>query len=107
MKNITQIEWEELLENDGNAVIIDCRTPDEWREGAIENSTLMNINDPQSFMDGVNNLDKEKNYYIYCRSGVRSVQACQVIESVGINTTNNLLGGILEWKGKTVLPSTK
>ena len=104
MKNITQVEWKALLENNDNAVIIDCRTPDEWRDGIIENAILMNINDPQSFMDGVNNLDKEKNYFVYCRSGNRSLQACQILESVGINNTYNLLGGILAWEGKTVLP---
>ncbi|RLD29588.1 MAG: rhodanese-like domain-containing protein [Bacteroidetes bacterium] len=104
MKNITQEEWRELLSNDDDAVIIDSRTPNEWRAGVFENSLLMNINDPQSFMDDVNKLDKEKNYYVYCRSGIRSIQACQVLESVGIKTTYNLLGGILIWNGKTVIP---
>ncbi len=104
MKNITQVEWRELLANDDNAVIIDSRTPNEWRAGVFENSLLMNINNPQSFMDQVNKLDKEKNYYVYCRSGVRSIQACQVLESVGVKTTYNLLGGILAWDGKTVMP---
>lgn len=105
MKNITQAEWKELLENDDNAVIIDIRTPDEWREGIIKNAILMNINDPQSFMDGVDNLDKEKNYFLYCRSGNRSLQACQILESVGVVTTYNLLGGIIVWNGETVLPT--
>ncbi len=104
MKNITQVEWRELLANDDNAVIIDSRTPNEWRAGVFENSLLMNINDPQSFMDEVNKLDKEKNYYVYCRSGIRSIQACQILESVGVKTTYNLLGGILAWDGKTVMP---
>lgn len=104
MKNITQVEWRELLANDDNAVIIDSRTPNEWRAGVFENSLLMNINDPQSFMDEVNKLDKEKNYYVYCRSGIRSIQACQVLESVGVKTTYNLLGGILAWDGITVMP---
>jgi len=104
MKNISETEWEALISNDDNAVIIDCRTPDEWEEGVIANAILMNIQDPQSFMDAVNKLDKEKNYYLYCRSGARSVQACQVFESVGVNNTHNLLGGILAWKSKTILP---
>jgi rhodanese-related sulfurtransferase len=104
MKNITQEEWKELLANDDNAVIIDSRTPNEWRAGVFKNSLLMNINDRQSFKDQVNKLDKEKNYYVYCRSGIRSIQACQVLESAGVKTTYNLLGGILAWNGKTVMP---
>lgn len=104
MKNITEEEWRELIETDENAVIIDSRTPNEWREGTLKNAILMNINDPHSFMDKVNTLDIEKSYYVYCRSGVRSIRACQVLKSAGINTTYNLLGGILTWKGETVIP---
>ncbi len=107
MKNVTQEEWRALLAKDDNAVIIDCRTPKEWNAGIIKNSVLMNINDPQSFMEGVDSLDKEKNFYIYCRSGIRSIQACQVLESVGVKSTFNLLGGISFWNGKTVLPKSK
>lgn len=104
MKNINQEEWRDLISKDDNAVIIDCRTPKEWSTGIIENSILANINNPHSFMSEINKLDKEKNYYVYCRSGIRSVQACQVIQSTGVKITFNLLGGILDWKGKIVFP---
>ena len=56
-------------------------------------------------MGEIENIDKSKKYYVYCRSGARSGQACQVMNSIGINETNNLSGGILEWTGKTVLPN--
>ena len=44
-------------------------------------------------------FDKSKNYYVYCHSGVRSVQACQIMKTFGFNNLNNLIGGISEWKG--------
>lgn len=105
MKNITTSEWKELIVKDENAVIIDCRSSYEWEEGIIEHSKLIDLMNPQSFMQNVGELDKEKNYYIYCRSGVRSVTACQVLESMGIKNTYNLLGGIFSWDGKLVFPS--
>lgn len=101
MKNITQTEWNKLISEDNNAVILDVRTPNEWSEGIIENAVLINILEPQSFMDAIEKLDKNKNYYIYCRSGARSGQACQVMNSTGIETTYNLIGGIMEWTGET------
>ena len=104
MKNLTQADWSTSIEKD-NTVIIDVRTPNEWAEGIIENAILINILEPQSFMGEIENLDKSKNYYVYCRSGARSGQACQVMNSIGINETNNLSGGILEWTGKTVFPN--
>ncbi len=102
MRNINQEEWRDLISEDDNAVIIDCRTPMEWNSGVIENSILANIGNPHSFMSEVNKLDKEKNYYVYCRSGVRSTQACQVLENIGVKITFNLLGGIVSWNGKIV-----
>ena len=97
MNNISKTEWKELIAEDKNAVILDVRAPHETREGIIENALMINILEPQSFMSAIEELDKDKNYFVYCRSGVRSVQACQVLESIGIKTTYNLLGGILEW----------
>lgn len=105
MKNINQIEWRELIANDENAVIIDCRGSMEWDEGILEHSKLIDLMNPQGFMSKAGELNKEKNYYVYCRSGVRSITACQILESIGIENTYNLLGGILSWSGSIVLPS--
>ncbi|MGB0896591.1 MAG: rhodanese-like domain-containing protein [Flavobacteriaceae bacterium] len=100
MKNITQTEWVELTSKDDNKIILDVRTPREWEEGIIKNAVLINIMEAQSFMDAIEKLDKSKHYYIYCRSGGRSGQACQVMESMGFQTTYNLLGGMMEWNGE-------
>ncbi|MGA1227025.1 MAG: rhodanese-like domain-containing protein [Tamlana sp.] len=105
MKNLTQESWIELISKDENAVIIDSRRPDEWENGIIEDALMMNIMDESSFKQKASQLDNTKNYYVYCRSGVRSVKACITLESLGFKTTYNLLGGILEWKGKTVIPN--
>ena len=43
---------------------------------------------------------KEEELIIYCRSGNRSGQACQVLDILGFTNTNNLAGGMLAWKEK-------
>lgn len=95
MTNLTVNEFENGFENDDNAIIIDVRTPEEENEGLIPNSTNMNLME-QSFPTKVMDLDKSKNYYVYCRSGGRSVSACRFMEKNGL-TTYNLLGGIQAW----------
>ena len=95
MNNLTINEFVEGSQNDDNAVIIDVRTPEEEAEGLIPNSTNMNLME-QSFPARVMDLDKSKNYYVYCRSGGRSATACQFMEKHGL-TTFNLLGGIQAW----------
>ncbi|MFN4763407.1 rhodanese-like domain-containing protein [Gillisia sp. Q332] len=100
MKNIAQEEWRKLLAEDKDAVIIDVRTREEFESGYLKNAQLIDIMQPQSFMDAVKKLDKNKNYYMYCRSGNRSGQSCQILDSQGFKNTYNLQGGMLEWNGE-------
>ena len=102
MKNLTSKELIEKLDNDQNGFLLDVRSEEEYEESNIPNSKLLNIRDPQSFMDGLQNLDKSKNYYVYCHSGVRSVQACQIMKTFGFDNLYNLLGGISEWTGQKI-----
>lgn len=98
MKDISQEDWKKLTAEDENAVIIDVRTPEEVEQGALPNSVNIDIYDAPNFMDKINQLDKTKNYYIYCKSGGRSAQACAIMEQAGFQNTFNLLGGFSNWK---------
>ncbi|NER12326.1 rhodanese-like domain-containing protein [Leptobacterium flavescens] len=100
MADLTQEEWVEQLEKDANAFILDVRTPEEVEEGYIPNSTNIDIYLGQGFMEEIQKLDKSKNYYIYCRSGNRSGQACTIMNQLGFENTYNLEGGFMEWEGE-------
>lgn len=99
MKNLTQEQWKEGIEHDENASILDVRTEEEYIEGFIPNSVNLDIYKGQEFLDEVGKLDKSKNYYVYCRSGARSAQACALMNQNGIENAYNLMGGITEWEG--------
>ncbi|GAA4318235.1 rhodanese-like domain-containing protein [Pontixanthobacter gangjinensis] len=99
MKELTQKEWQEKLEKDDKAVILDVRTEEEVEEGYIPNSKNIDIYKGQGFVNEVEKLDKSKHYYIYCRSGKRSSQACILLDQMGFSETYNLLGGFSEWEG--------
>jgi len=100
--NLTQEQWWEQYQNDSNAVILDVRTDEEVEEVAIPNALTIDIYKGQGFLDEVEQLDKSKNYYVYCKSGGRSNQACLLMNQLGFENTFNLLGGITEWEGPTV-----
>ena len=102
--NLSQEDWVNQLAADENAVILDVRTEDEFNDGYIENAVNIDINKGQGFIYEIEELDKNKNYYVYCRSGARSAKACQVMNELGINNAYNLLGGILDWEGETINP---
>lgn len=99
MKELNQQEWKEQLEKDDNAVLLDVRTEEEVAEGYIPDANNLDIYKSQEFMGEVEKMDKDKNYYVYCRSGKRSAQACTILDQMGAANTYNLEGGFMEWKG--------
>jgi rhodanese-related sulfurtransferase len=103
MQDLTQSQWLEQITQDDNALILDVRTPSEIEEGMIPEAQLIDIQNATGFMQKANELDKSKNYYVYCRSGSRSAQACMILNSLGFSNTFNLLGGMMEWEGETTL----
>ena len=97
--DLSQQDWKTKLENDPNAVILDVRTEDEWNEGIIPNAVLNDIYKGQGFLYKLDELDKSKSYYVYCKAGSRSAQACSIMNQMGFETTYNLEGGFMKWKG--------
>ena len=95
-KDLSPEEFEQKMQGD-NAVVIDVRTPAELAEGEVPGHRMINIAEPQKFMEEVEELDKEKEYLVYCRSGGRSAQACNYMGSKGFEKCYNLLGGIKAW----------
>lgn len=102
MKHITQKEWEELLSQDSNAVILDVRTPEEQAQGIIKDAICIDIYKTEEFLSELEKLDKSKSYYVYCKAGGRSANACEVMDQMGFSKTYNLLGGTSLWTGELI-----
>ena len=102
MEDLTQEEWTEQLAKDDNAVILDVRTDAEVADGIIAGAIHIDIYKGQEFISEIEALDKSKNFYVYCRSGNRSGQACSIMEQLGFENAYNLEGGMLEWTGDVV-----
>ena len=103
MADLTQTEWRNQLATDSDAVIIDVRTEAEIAQGYIPDMNHMDIFNPGEFMETAKQLDTSKNYYVYCRSGARSAQACAVLNTLGFKNTYNLTGGFMEWQGEKIV----
>lgn len=101
MADLTQNDWSENLNADTNAVILDVRTQEEVNEGIIPNAIHIDIYKGQDFISEIEALDKTKNYYVYCKAGGRSGQACAIMNQLGFETTYNLIGGFSKWQGET------
>ncbi len=96
MFNIPEIVPEEakkILESDTDAVLLDVRTPQEYRAARVPNSLLIPVDDLRfKFKE----LDKSKKYLVMCRSGNRSAFATYALRQLGFDAYN-IVGGILNW----------
>ena len=87
-----------IQENQDNPdfVIIDVRTPEEFTEEHIEDAINLDYHS-ETFRDELSQLDKNKTYLIYCRSGVRSADALDIMAELDFREAYNMLDGINGW----------
>lgn len=83
--------------NAPGAVLLDVRTPEEYRGGHIPGSR----NVPLQTIDKVTSVaeNKDTQLYVYCHSGARSRQATSMLQHMGYTNVNNI-GGIAAYSGK-------
>jgi rhodanese-related sulfurtransferase len=71
---------------------LDVRTPEEFKEGHIAGAVNLNIYDAD-FSAQLDQLDKSKPIYVYCKSGGRSTDASDMMRAKGFKAVYNLVGG--------------
>ena len=79
------------------AVLLDVRTPQEYREGHVPESK----NVPLQTIDKISSVVKTKEtpLFVYCYSGSRSNQAVNALRRMGYSNVTNI-GGISSYSGK-------
>ena len=87
-----------------NKVVLDVRTPEEYKTGFIGNAVNYNVMDSLAFVNSILSLDKNKKYLLYCKSGRRSGKALVMMKNMGFRKVHHLKGGITEWKGELKKP---
>ena len=77
-------------------VLLDVRTPKEFAQGHLKQATLINFYD-EDFKNRIQQLSKDKTYYVYCRSGGRSGKTLNLMKEAGFKRVFDLQGGITAW----------
>ncbi len=95
LKSITTKELKVLLSKE-NIQLMDVRTPEEIKEGAIQTAFFANYFDVDFEEVATAQLNKSKPVYLYCRSGNRSRKACKILKEKGFEVIN-VLGGYQQW----------
>jgi len=75
-------------------LLVDIRTPQEIVQAAIPNAIYIPMHLLPLRLD---ELPRDKDVVLYCRSGARSYHACQYLAQQGFDNAINLRGGIIAW----------
>jgi rhodanese-related sulfurtransferase len=86
-----------LADPPDDLVILDVRTAQEYAEGHIADSQLIDFYETD-FTDHIADLDPTVPYIIYCRSGNRSGQTLSIMRELGFEDVADVDGGILQWQ---------
>lgn len=78
--------------NKNEAIIIDVRTKREYDSGHLEGAINIDIYQ-RDFRGQIDNLDKNKTYYVYCKTGIRSKSAVNYMAQSGFTKVCDLEGG--------------
>lgn len=94
MKEITAAELKKLMDSKADFQLIDVREEHEFEEANL-NGTLIPMGE---VMDRVNEIAKDKQVVVHCRSGKRSATVINALETQhGYTNLYNLKGGILAY----------
>jgi phage shock protein E len=81
-----------IYAKDPDVVIIDVRTEAEWNSGYLENAIHIPLDTIEKNII-LTEPDKNKEIYLYCRSGNRSGKATRILQNLGYRNVTNI-GGI-------------
>ncbi|MDH0673206.1 rhodanese-like domain-containing protein [Empedobacter sp. GD03861] len=79
-------------------VLLDVRTPEEFAEGHVPGAVNIDVKNP-NFEEEIQKLDTKKNYFIYCKSGVRAKLATDKMQEKGFKNAKNFKDGMSTYKG--------
>lgn len=82
---------------DQGAFILDVREPDEWQQVHIPNATLIPLGELSS---RVNEVPKDREVVVVCRSGNRSATGRDILRSAGFSQVTSMAGGMNQWQSQ-------
>ncbi len=97
MEIITVQQLKQRIDQGEQLHILDVREPGEYAEANMGAKLLPLGHVMSGQIDDIEDW-KDEEVIIHCRSGMRSMQACLMLEQMGFKNTKNLEGGILAWQ---------
>ena len=104
IRQMSASEFRDAVAGDSSAALLDVRSAKEYAGGHLASAMNIDILQEEAFVSKAKSLDKSKTWYIYCRSGRRSMRAACLMKDLGYSVVN-MEGGITAWE-KAKFPVT-
>lgn len=103
VKHVEAPQAAELLSKDTEVIVLDIRTPKEFKAGHIKGAKNIDFYE-DDFAEQIGKLDRSKTYLVHCASGGRSGKSLELFEKLDFVTIYHLDGGFKGWEkaGKPV-----
>ncbi len=89
-------ELAELLKSEDELLLVDVRSPYEYEhDGHIPGSRLLPL---PALLQRVEELPRNQQIVFVCRSGNRSMVACEQLARLGYGNVKNFNGGMIAWQ---------
>jgi len=92
--NVTVLEAMRMIDDDMFLVLLDVRNQSEYNEGHLRNALFIPLAELEGRLGELNSTDR---ILVYCKLGVRSAAASQILVDNGFTEVFNMLGRIEGW----------
>jgi thioredoxin 1 len=94
---LNAVDFKNAIEKTPDNIVLDVRTSEEYAAGHLPNAININVLD-KDFSSQINNLEKSKAVFVYCKVGGRSADAVKILAKNKFTNIIDLKGGIMAWQ---------
>lgn len=94
-RDLSVAEAREMMQKNPKILLLDVRTPGEYRQVRLEGARLIPID---QLLQRIGELPKDRPIIVYCTVGARSSQVFRYLAGQGYPEVYNLYGGLSAWQ---------
>lgn len=99
IERVTAVALASELATSSPPLILDVRSPGEWREKHIEGS----LNIPLTHLEArIAEVPRDRRVAVHCQTGYRSSMAASILQRRGFATMADVVGGFLAWEAASL-----
>ena len=102
-RNVSSLQAQGLLAGNKKIVLLDVRTPEEFRQGRLHGALLIPVSELEK---RVGEIPRDRPLLVYCAVGARSAPAAAFLASHGFREVYQISDGLVGWY-KNGLPIEK